>query len=73
MYYAVFLINRKIIISFKKKRRENKKEGQRKTKREEKIKTKANVSFGTNYLLFLSIWFLNPLSPVFKTLMEEEL
>ena len=72
MYYAVFLINRKIIISFKKKRRENKKEGQRKT-REEKIKTKANVSFGTNYLLFLSIWFLNPLSPVFKTLMEEEL
>lgn len=54
MYYAVFLINRKIIISFKKKRRENKKEGQRKT-REEKIKTKANVSFGTNYLLFLSI------------------
>lgn len=55
MYDAVFLINRKIIISFKKKRRENKKEGQRKTKREEKIKTKANVSFGTNYLLFLSI------------------
>lgn len=52
MYYAVFLINRKIIISFKKKRRENKKEGQRKTKREEKIKTKANVSFVEQTIYF---------------------